>query len=147
MISLFPAVETMVAHRRHGQLYRFTCSRYSSSGAKAEYILRNYGIPLYLRDTTDDTIKFNVPETQGNWTEYVLCCYAVAVLSPYRVPNHRQVYDDALQGKPPLIAWGKGIKAKTLKGRMLDVIDSMTGFSRPQVPQRVNTGPTGKGVN
>ena len=147
MISILSGVEYGIAKRRHGTLYRFTCSRLASSGARTEYILRNFGIPIYLRDFTDDTILFTVPESQAIWTEYVLCCFGVAVLSPLRNPKHRKVYNDALQGKPPPIAWGGGIKPRTLEGRLIDFIGGMTGFSRPQVQQKRAGGPVGRGFN
>lgn len=135
--SIIEDIEGIYARRRHGSLHEFTVSRWTTSGADTEYVLRNYGIPLYLRNVIDERAYFSVPESQATWAEFIMCGRGVAVLTPLRKPYHRFVYEKAIRGEPTIPeAWGPGIKAKSFSGRFVDVILGQMGYRRPTVPQQ-----------
>ena len=135
--SLIEDIEGVFARWKHKTLHKFVVSRFSVSGADVEYILRNYGIPLYLRNVIGDNVHFSVPESQATWSEYIMCGRGFAVATVLREKRHRVIYEKALRGEytiPP--AWGNGIKAKTFSGCMVDLIAGSMGYQRPTVPQR-----------
>jgi hypothetical protein len=94
------------------------------TGAKVEYILRQYGIKCYAREMADDRfLGLSVSDRQANWAEYILLSAGVPLLTE-AVDGRNAGYAERRDGTMPT-PWGVTVGPGDWMGRLIDVLDSV----------------------
>lgn len=89
--DLINPLEGLFAEGVHGPLHEFRFSRGAGfTGLKVERLMRQYGIRIFGRLTTDPQIVgFKVKQSQAVWAEYLLLRAGVPLVTPLLDPRNR----------------------------------------------------------
>lgn len=124
----------------------FTWSRQAGmTGAKMEYILRQYGIKCYAREMADDRfLGLSVSDRQARWAEYILESAGVPLLTE-TVDGRNAGYAARRRGSMPT-PWGVPVGPGDWLGRLVDVLDSVLfgGLSRKSAARHVRERARGR---
>ena len=88
-LDWFEALDALVRSLSGAKSWTFSVSRNCGwSGQQIESMLRKYGVKLWGRGFTRDTLTFRINVKQANWAEYLLHQHAIPVHSrPLNVKN------------------------------------------------------------
>jgi len=88
-MDVIERVDALVHFLRGQKAWRFAMLRFGGwAGIQAERILKQYGIPIWDRDFSDDFLFFVVPIQQANWAEYLLLRAGVPLVGFRYNPNN-----------------------------------------------------------
>jgi hypothetical protein len=72
------------------------------TGIEVERLLKQYGVPVFDRNFTGETLCFRVPLRQANWADYLLRRAGVPVVTMPISPSNISVWEHYQGEMPPL---------------------------------------------